>query len=41
MNRSFRSVWNEALGAWVAASEVCAARGKKSSSATLGAVVLA
>ncbi|MET3443630.1 outer membrane autotransporter protein [Variovorax paradoxus] len=41
MNRSFRSIWNEALGAWVAASEVCTARGKKSSSATLGAVVLA
>ena len=41
MNRSFRSIWNEALGAWVAASEVCSARGKKSSSATLGAVVLA
>jgi outer membrane autotransporter protein len=41
MNRSFRSIWNEALGAWVAASEVCTARGKKSSSVTLGAVVLA
>ena len=41
MNRSFRSIWNEALGAWVAASEVCSARGKKSSSATLGAVVMA
>lgn len=41
MNRSFRSIWNEALGAWVAASEVCSARGKKSSSATLGAVILA
>ena len=32
MNRSYRSVWNESLGAWVATSEVTAARGKKSSS---------
>lgn len=41
MNKSFRSIWNEALGAWVAASEVCTARGKKSSSITIGAALLA
>ena len=41
MNRSFRSIWNEALGAWVAASEACTARGKKSSGITLGAALLA
>ena len=28
MNKSHRSVWNESLGAWVAASELTAARGK-------------
>ncbi|OXH91288.1 hypothetical protein CA831_07250, partial [Burkholderia multivorans] len=27
MNRTYRSIWNEALGAWVAASELDAARG--------------
>jgi hypothetical protein len=32
MNRSYRTVWNEALGAWVAISEISSARGKKSSS---------
>src|SRR5687768_16099335 len=31
MNKSFRSVWNPALGAWVAVSEITAARGKRSS----------
>ena len=33
MNKSYRSIWNEALGAWVAASELTSARGKRSSSA--------
>ncbi|MES2246197.1 MAG: ESPR-type extended signal peptide-containing protein [Pseudomonadota bacterium] len=33
MNKSYRSIWNEALGAWVAASEIASARGKKSRSA--------
>jgi autotransporter adhesin len=33
MNRSYRTVWNDALGAWVAASEVTKARGKRSSKA--------
>ncbi|RYF38436.1 MAG: hypothetical protein EOO27_50810, partial [Comamonadaceae bacterium] len=28
MNKSYRSIWNESLGAWVAASELTAARGK-------------
>ena len=38
MNKSYRTVWNEALGAWVAASEITKARGKRSRS---GAVVAA
>lgn len=41
MNKTFRSVFNEALGTWVATSEACAARGKKSSGVTLGAALLA
>ena len=28
MNRSYRSIWNESLGAWVAASEITRSRGK-------------
>ena len=32
MNKSYRSVWNESLGAWVAASEITSGRGKKSRS---------
>jgi autotransporter adhesin len=31
VNKSYISVWNETLGAWVAASEVVATRGKKAS----------
>src|SRR5690349_2918191 len=38
MNKSYRTVWNEALGAWVAASEITKARGKRSRS---GAVTVA
>ena len=30
MNKSYRSVWNQALGAWVAVSEIACARGKRS-----------
>jgi hypothetical protein len=30
MNKFYKSVWNEALGAWVATSENCPARGKRS-----------
>ncbi|MDM0027753.1 ESPR-type extended signal peptide-containing protein [Variovorax sp. J31P216] len=37
MNKSYTSIWNEALGAWVAASEAVSARGK----ASKGAVVRA
>ena len=41
MNKSYRSIWNESLGAWVAASEITSARGKRSSSAAVisGAVL--
>jgi hypothetical protein len=28
MNKVFKSIWSEALGAWVAASELCRGRGK-------------
>ena len=28
MNKSYRSIWNESLGAWGAASELSQARGK-------------
>ncbi|WPG41118.1 ESPR-type extended signal peptide-containing protein [Variovorax sp. EBFNA2] len=31
MNKSYRSIWNESLGAWVAASEATRARGKRGS----------
>jgi trimeric autotransporter adhesin len=46
MNKVYKSVWNEALGAWVAVAESAAARGKKTSSKTraslgLSAVALA
>jgi hypothetical protein len=30
MNRLFRSIWNDALGAWVAVSELTGTRGKAS-----------
>ena len=40
MNKSYRSIWNESLGAWVAASETAKARGKKSSSRRVAAAVL-
>ncbi|VTU37889.1 Adhesin YadA precursor [Variovorax sp. PBL-H6] len=41
MNKSYRTVWNEALGAWVAASEITKARGKRSrSSAVVAAAVV-
>jgi autotransporter adhesin len=32
MNKSYRTIWNEALGAWVAASEITALRGKSGAS---------
>ncbi|QNK74853.1 YadA-like family protein [Variovorax sp. PAMC28562] len=41
MNRSFKSIWSEAQGAWVAVSEVAGGRGKKSrSGVTAGLVAL-
>ena len=43
MNRTYKSIWNEALGAWVAASEVTRSRGKQSKRAaflTMGAALL-
>ncbi|BEP55487.1 hypothetical protein GmRootV118_27310 [Variovorax sp. V118] len=47
MNKSYRSIWNEALGAWVAASETTRARGKRGSvvraavtAGVMGAVLL-
>ena len=33
MNKSYKSLWNESLGAWVATSEITSARGKRSASA--------
>jgi hypothetical protein len=42
MNKSYRSIYNERLGAWVAVSETASARGKKSSGAVkLGAMAIA
>jgi len=40
MNKVYRSVWNEARGAWIAASEGTRSRGKKSGSRLLLAGVL-
>ncbi|RYF69468.1 MAG: hypothetical protein EOO22_16045, partial [Comamonadaceae bacterium] len=39
MNKSYRSIWNESLGAWVAASEITSARGKKSQGGRMRNVV--
>ncbi|MDR2852639.1 MAG: ESPR domain-containing protein, partial [Burkholderiaceae bacterium] len=36
MNKIYRTIWNETLGAWVAASEVDSARGWRGS--VLGSV---
>lgn len=33
MNKSYKSLWNESLGAWVATSEITSGRGKRSASA--------
>ncbi|WP_407945890.1 ESPR-type extended signal peptide-containing protein [Paraburkholderia metrosideri] len=38
MNKSYISVWNEALGSWVAASENTRARGKRSSSRVVAGI---
>jgi trimeric autotransporter adhesin len=37
MNKSYRSLWNEALGAWVAVSEISSARGKRGGGAMASA----
>lgn len=39
MNRSYRTIWNESLGAWVAVSEIQSAHGKPSSSSVAAGVV--
>ncbi len=43
MNKSYRSLWSQALGAWVAVSEITHTRGKRGSGAVVavGAVLLA
>ena len=41
MNRTYRSIWNQALGAWVATSELASARGKPGKAKLLGAATLA
>jgi hypothetical protein len=41
MNRSYRSIWNEAVGAWVAASEISSARGKPNKSAVAKIIAVA
>lgn len=41
MNKVFKSVWSEALGAWVAASELCRGRGKGGGKVARSAVAAA
>ncbi|RYF65169.1 MAG: hypothetical protein EOO22_23145, partial [Comamonadaceae bacterium] len=41
MNTSYRSLWNHALGAWVAVSEVTRGRGKRASGAVMAVGVVA
>ncbi|WP_415858259.1 ESPR-type extended signal peptide-containing protein, partial [Burkholderia ubonensis] len=38
MNKNYRTIWNEALGAWVAASEIDSARGKPTKRAAIAIV---
>ena len=38
MNKSYRSIWNEALGAWVAVSELETSKGKPSKRGRVGGV---
>ncbi|WP_415868125.1 ESPR-type extended signal peptide-containing protein, partial [Burkholderia ubonensis] len=40
MNKSYRTMWNAALGAWVAVSELVAARGKRKKSAMARALAV-
>ncbi|MGF6728588.1 autotransporter adhesin [Paraburkholderia youngii] len=39
MNKSYISIWNEALGSWIAASENMSARGKRSKSRTVAGAI--
>ncbi|MBB5419807.1 YadA-like family protein [Paraburkholderia atlantica] len=39
MNKSYISIWNEALGSWVAASENMSVRGKRSKSRTVAGTI--
>ena len=41
MNKSYRTIWNEALGAWVAASENDSARGKPNKRSVVALMALA
>jgi autotransporter adhesin len=41
MNKVYKSVWNESIGAWVAASETAKGRGKKSNKKMVSSVLLA
>lgn len=41
MNKSYRNIWSESLGAWVAASEITSACGKRSGGAVRGAAMIA
>ncbi|MDH6147912.1 ESPR-type extended signal peptide-containing protein [Paraburkholderia sp. WSM4179] len=41
MNKSYRTIWNEALGSWVAASENAAARGKRNKAKVCAVVATA
>jgi len=41
MNKSYRVIFNEALGAWVAVSEIESAKGKKSRSKKMGIIAAA
>ena len=40
MNSTYRSIWNESLGAWVATSEHTASRGKRAGGAVLATAIL-
>ena len=41
MNKSHRSLWNESLGAWVAASELTCTRGKRGGARVVAAAIVA
>ena len=41
LNHTYRSIWSEALNAWVAVSELTSAKGKRSGSSILNALLTA